>query len=144
MKFLTFLEAFDKPYKVHKGTDMNNFTQYEFTTDSDVFYLVALVRPDEAYVKYTSLSFETEYGDMQITNSGDAFRVFASVLDVIKKEKKRIVSHGAFKFAADASEPSRVKLYRIMAKKIQKLLGYKKLSVEKNSNHIEFMFWGTK
>ena len=139
-KFKNFHEAFNQPYMASRDTDMHNFTQYEFQTDDDRVFLVTFTRPEHADVPYTSLSFETEYGDMQMTNDGDAFRIFASVLDIIKQEKKRIKSHGYFKFAADVSEPSRVKLYKVMSKKIKSLLGYKKLTVDKNSNHIEFKF----
>ena len=144
MKFKTYVEAFDQPYKFKKDTDMSWFTQYQFTTDDDSLFLVSLTRPDTAqgdYLPYTSLSFETEHGEMHLTGTGDAFRIFATVLAIIKKEKKRIKSHGSFRFASDSDEASRMKLYRIMAKKLKKLLGYKKLETKKGSGQLVFYFF---
>ena len=139
-----FTEAFDNPYKFKKSIDFSHFTQYEFATDDDVVYLVTLTRPDTSqgdYMPYTSLSFETEHGIMHLTGEGDAFRIFATVLAIIKKEKKNIKSHGSFRFASDSFEGSRVRLYKIMAKKLKSLLGYKKLENKKSSGQVVFYFF---
>ena len=139
-----FTEAFDNPYKFKKSIDFSHFTQYEFATDDDVVYLVTLTRPDTSqgdYMPYTSLSFETDYGEMHITGDGDAFRVFATVLAIIKKEKSKLKSHGSFRFASDSDEHSRMKLYKVMAKKLNKLLKYKKLETKTGGGQMVFYFF---
>ncbi len=120
-----FNEAFDKPYK-WEVSDLNKYQDtYGFLTDNDIYYVVSIVKGEE----HNSLTFETEQGEMGLTNRGDAFRIFATVFDIIKQVKH--IKSRPLEFGASRSEPSRVKLYKRMAKLLKKELGFKKLTIYK-------------
>ncbi len=120
-----FNEAFDKPYK-WEVSDLNKYQDtYGFLTDNNIYYVVSIVKGEE----HNILTFETEQGDMALTGKGDAFRVFATVLDIIKQNKH--IKSRPLEFGASTREPSRVRLYIRMAKLLKKELGFKKLTIDK-------------
>ena len=120
-------EAFDNPYPIRN--DMKgSYSQWSFVTDDDVFYLVTIDAGEETIngmeFSYVQINFENEQGKMSITNTGDAFRVFASVFAILKKESRKIQASDYITFASASSEPSRAKLYDRFAR-ILKKQGYK-------------------
>jgi len=138
MKFKLFNESLDKPYKLElqsKGA----ISQYGFLTSDEVHYLVSFNSGEEIIhgkmYNHTLMSFEDEQGSMNITAAGNAFRVFATVLSAFKKESKRIKKSDYISFGADASEPSRIKLYR----RLVKMLKYKYQEEVKYKGNLYFL-----
>lgn len=75
--------------------------------------------------------FEDESGDTALSpkRKGAAIELFSALEEVMKNfitEKKPVLFH----FAADVTEPSRVKLYKLLAKKILKISSYKLITVD--------------
>ncbi len=78
-----------------------------------------------------------------ITNTGNAFRVFSTVLLILKECLKQIDSDGLkadmIEFASKTIEPSRIKLYIRFVDNINKYLpDWKLLSVKNGSNYLNF------
>jgi endonuclease IV len=130
MKFKEMLEAFDKPYKWKREKATHGAQTYTFTTNKIVYDVVIDRYTDEYGKRYSNLYFDTG-GSTDITGSGDAFRVFATILEIVKNAEPIIKDTSYLEFAADNTEISRVSLYKVMAKKLQKVLGYKYLKTYK-------------
>ncbi len=129
MKFKDFNESFDKPYK----WEVSSKRSFGFETDSGIYYIVTFTKREDHYL----LTFETEDGDMMVTGTGDAFKIFATVIDIVRS-KKKLLSKQPMEFEADSEEPSRVKLYKTMSKKFMKELGFKKLKVIVQRDDVTF------
>ncbi|MCD6434979.1 MAG: hypothetical protein J7L15_01105 [Clostridiales bacterium] len=129
MRFKKYNEAFDKPYKLKLNKDSDSNKEYQFVTDQDKKYYIKF-KYTEGELAAWDLSFSTSAGSELINKSGDAFRIFATVLDAMKKHKKEIIEQG-IKFGADLKEPSRIKLYDVMAKQIKKEFKFKNLTTKK-------------
>ena len=129
-----FTEAFDNPYKFKKAYDDEYDTDYHFEV-GDIKYSISLARYDNK----TTLSFSANGRD-EMTDADNPFRIFATVLEVIKKEKKRILKYGEFENSAYLKDKSRVTLYTVMNKKLKKLLGYDKLKIEKDAGYATYTF----
>lgn len=56
-------------------------------------------------------------GELNMTNTGDEFLVFGTVMAIIQEYMKRY-SPNAVTFSAEAKEPSRIKLYDRMVKRM--------------------------
>ncbi len=126
-------EAFDKPYK-WEVSDLNKYQDtYGFLSDNGKYYVVSIVKGED----HNLLTFETEQGEMAMTGKGDAFKVFATVLDIVKKNKH--IKSRPLEFEAAKSEPSRVRLYHRMAKQLQKVLGFDTLKIDKSGVDVTFI-----
>ena len=130
--FREIFESFDKPYKWKNGTSTKDYKDFEFTAESGEYFVIFVMR-GEGDNSYTAVSFENDDEKMDITDDGDAFRIFATVFDILLANKKEIVSHGYLKFSAPVNEPSRVKLYDRMTKVFAKKMGYTKTSKKTES-----------
>ena len=129
MKFKEYNEAFDKPYKLKLNRDSDSIKEYQFVTDQDKKYYIHFRYQEGEFGESWELSFSTQYGDAFINKSGNAFRVFATVLAAMKRHK-RDLDEGV-EFAADTKESSRVKLYDVMAKQIKKEFEFTNLNTKK-------------
>ena len=144
--FITLTEAFDKPYKFTKRELFKGYIVYRFfaddNSDIDVFFKENEISDDES-VWY--LTFERK-GEMSVTGDGDAMRIFATVIDIIKdftkKEKPLELAFSADKpaWAIDAGKGqkgSREKLYKKLVQRYAGRMGYK-YKVDSSSTATDF------
>ncbi len=140
--FNTLTEAFDKPYKFTKRELFKGYIVYRFFTDDksdvDVLFKENEISDDET-VWY--VTFERK-GEMSVTGEGDAMRIFATVIDIIKdftkKEKPQELAFSADKpaWAVDAGKGqkrSREKLYKKLVQRYAGRMGYKYSSTSSSS-----------
>ena len=131
-------ELFEKPYRWQLKKDDEKRVMYQAVTDTGDRLRIDFEKWSGGIV---NLSFSVD-GSVGITGQGDAFKIMATVLDVIKDfiknhEPKRI------KFTADKEEgeseewESREKLYSKMIERFAKKVGYK---VKFNKNKFGTVF----
>ena len=133
-------EAFDKPYKFRKQVLYKGYVVYRFIADDkseiDVLFKENEISEDESY---WTVSFERG-GRQDQTGEGDAMRIFATVIEVLKdftkKEKPQELAFSAEKPAWRAhlhhKDPkrskdmgSREKLYKKLVQRYAGRMGYK-------------------
>ena len=133
-------EAFDKPYKFRKQELYKGYFVYRFIADDkseiDVLFKENEISDDESS---WAVTFERG-GSMEVTGEGDAMRILATVIEVLKdfakKEKPHELVFSAEKPAWQISLPkdhpkkskemgSREKLYKRMVKRYAGKMGYK-------------------
>ena len=140
--FNTLTEAFDKPYKFTKRELFKGYIVYRFFTDDksdvDVLFKENEISDDET-VWYVTFERNLEMG---VTGEGDAMRIFATVIDIIKdftkKEKPQELAFSADKpaWAVDAGKGqkgSREKLYKKLVQRYAGRMGYKYSSTSSSS-----------
>ena len=115
----------DKPYPVELRTAKGGWIA-KFETDAGNQFKIWLDNSgyDDDEEQEWSAIFSDESAGMRgikVTNKGDQFRVFATVMSVIEKFLKKVDPH-ALTFVA--KEESRNKLYSTMIKKYASKLGY--------------------
>ena len=122
--FKEIFEVFDNPYK---WTGKNS----KFSFDADGQRVD--VEWDRDYTweplntHYVNLEFWVD-GQQDITGKGDAFRIFATVLDIIKQNKSEFEitnSTGFITFFASSESRGRVKMYKRLSKILKKEMNYK-------------------
>jgi len=113
-------EVLNNPYKweFEAENSSNDYFMYKFTTKLGVPYRVKLYSQDQ----YWELSFNIDFNYLRkldksvdtafkISGTGDQFRIFATIQDIIKdfitKKNPNVIQFDAF----DADEPSRRRLY---------------------------------
>ena len=125
IKFKQFIaEAFDKPYRYRMHKDQYGWTA-RFETDND--------EPVDVHIKDDEDSGDWDIdfyrnGSLDVTGEGDAMRIFATVMEVIKefiaKEKPERFQFSAVKADVEYNKGdktgSREKLYSRMIKKYVK------------------------
>ena len=124
-------EVLNKPYEWKLvRTSMRNI-EYRFTTDSGIEYIVGLGRLGENptltstdWDLYFSISdtslkkLDKDDSDMfKISGTGDQFRIFATVQDIVKDF---IIKHAPDLIAFSAAEPSRRRLYSTFTANFEK------------------------
>ena len=133
-------EAFNRPYSYKRVPLFKGHMVYRFIPDDktevDVIFKENEISDDESY---WAVSFERN-GRQDVTGEGDAMRVFATVIDIIKdftkKEKPQEMVFSAEKPAWRVSLPrdhpkrskemgSREKLYKRLVQRYAGRLGYK-------------------
>ena len=137
--FNELTEAFDKPYKFRKQVLYKGYIVYRFIADDkseiDVLFKENEISDDESTWDVT---FERG-GSTEVTGEGDAMRVFATVIDVLKdftkKEKPQELAFGAWKSSSQLNLPkghpktkelsSREKLYKKLVQRYSGRMGYK-------------------
>lgn len=132
------MELTEKPYPYQIIMTDPDYYRFEFTTDKNIVYTVTLtidigLHPNEfddnfnidpTKAKNMDIVFTASQGDdyvTDITGTGDAFRVFSTITDIIKKAVTRI-QPDMITMAASIDEPSRVRLYRSLASRLAKVL----------------------
>ena len=135
-------EAFDKPYRYTKKELYKGYIVYRFFTDDksdvDVLFQENEISDDESV---WHVLFERK-GELGVTGEGDAMRIFATVIDIIKdftkKEKPQELAFSADKpaWAIDAGKGqkgSREKLYKKLVQRYAGRMGYKYTSSASSS-----------
>ena len=134
--FFTLRESFNRPYKFTKRTLYKGYIVYRFVPDDktevDVMFKEDEISDDESV---WNVSFERNMRQ-DMTGEGDAMRIFATVINVIrdfsKSEKPQELSFSAVKpdwFEIELGDKpnvksSREKLYKRMIKRFAPSMGY--------------------
>ena len=133
-------EAFDKPYRFTKKKLYDGYVIYEFKTDDDSNVDVVFMENEISDDESSWVVDFSRKGSMAVTGEGDAMRIFATVIEVLKdfakKEKPQELVFSAEKPAWQISLPkdhpkkskemgSREKLYKRMVKRYAGKMGYK-------------------
>lgn len=118
-------EALDsQPYPYQITSDTTTKQTSEFTTDADNRYVVGIFRyndlPDDGSI-FVDFSLENvgQYVDMGITGTGDSRKVFATVIEIIKKY---VADNKPKHIYFTAGEPSRRRLYAALVKRVDRAL----------------------
>jgi hypothetical protein len=114
-------ELANKPYPYKADWDRDETTAY-FTTDAGIDYRVSIGVEDEDFLYRANIVFYGKEGSEKITNTGDAFRVLATVVQIVKTYLAKYKGIKEIEFAAELSEPSRVKLYNAFGKMLPKFI----------------------
>ncbi len=130
-------EAFDKPYEWWADLITKNHLEYAFETHKKEKYYVIFILNDGENPN-TTVSFTDEDGGYKMTDSGDAFRIFATVMEILYSQKEQLLSQGSIKFTAKNDEPSRIRLYDRMVKKYAKKIGYKNVTKSKSLDVLNY------
>lgn len=108
---MRLFELANKPYDLHVYDYGDHYTTYEFVTEKQQYYYININHyDDEMEVEFQA---ETENGNTQdITNTGNAYRVFATVIKAMKEVMAlpNLNVH-TIKFSSKKAHASRVKLY---------------------------------
>ena len=87
-------------------------------------------------------------GKYSVTGTGDAIRIFSTVKHILETELCEMITPKIHTvgFAADKSEPSRVRLYNRIIPVITKILGHQWINVDDNNddNSLYFYTWKRK
>lgn len=142
MKFKNFLkESLDDPYKWVKtsGKKVIFYTDDENGRENNGDQ-VEVDFAERHFNGIDSIEIWFRRGtNIKMTGQGDAFRILATIKDIIIKDKRFLKSQEIIFFASKEDEVSRTKLYRIFAKKIQALLGKKTLDIKNFKNQYLFI-----
>jgi hypothetical protein len=144
-QYITLTEGFDKPYKWEWNRGgLQSVKSASFVTDSGGGYRVKFTQRNVKYLQpfnnsnvwTTDFSLKNDWGSSWgISGTGDAFRVFATVIDIMKDFLKD-ENPDAVTFSA--SEKSRKELYRAMIKRLPRFTkGYELLRNVKVPNSRE-------
>jgi hypothetical protein len=132
------------PYKVEDSWG-NEFIA-KFKTEKGLIYRVR-VDQDFENPNNVGVSFEAiltkDYSEKTVTktNTGDAFRIFATVGNILKIYLQKNPKVNQFYFSGNAKEPSRLKLYDSISKMIPKILsGWKLVKLDRDFNSTYYHF----
>jgi hypothetical protein len=137
LSFGSFItEAFDNPYRYTGGAGgpRSGTIKYKFFTSEKDEIEVTFEKLEWSDEEYTWMIAFDRDGRDNVTGEGDAMRIFATVLailkDFTKKHKPPVIGFSAFKSAEDlvnkkgGKKGSREKLYLRMVKKFAPKVGY--------------------
>ena len=109
-----------KPYSYQQVEKSRWRSMYAFETDKGLTYDVTI---RHGVVTFCQVKFMPEHDaywrSMDITNTGDARRVFATVIDIVKKY---VSIHKPDSILFTADEPSRIRLYNAFIKRLDREL----------------------
>lgn len=120
LSYKLYLESLNTPYeyKYDRFHDM-----YNFTTDAGIEYEVQFNNDTKQVGNFLDrfkndyeVSFATEDGDMSKTNTGDQFKVFATVIK-ITQDFIRSTKVNRLLVSSEKEDQSRTKLYNKLIKK---------------------------
>jgi hypothetical protein len=129
-------EAFDKPYRYTGGSGGSKSAAvlYKFFTTEKDEIVVTFEKLEWSDEEYTWMVAFDRDGRDSVTGEGDAMRIFATVIAILKDFTKKynppVVGFSAFKSADELvkakgdKKGSREKLYLRMVKKFAPKLGY--------------------
>ena len=136
MKFKTYVEAFDKPYKWKKKFEDDDRMAFIANLD-DGRELEVQIRFDNGFADAGILFYVDK--KISLTGKGDAFRIFATVKEIIEKNINYLKGFDAVSFSAKSTEHSRVKLYKVFSKWLKKKLK-SDLSIEDDGSYTVYRF----
>jgi hypothetical protein len=139
-------ELANKPYPYKVEDSWGNEFIAKFKTEKGLIYLVR-VDQDFENPNNVGVSFEAiltkDYSEKTVTktNTGDAFRIFATVGNILKIYLQKNPKVNQFYFSGNAEEPSRLKLYDSISKMIPKILsGWKLVKLDRDFNATYYHF----
>lgn len=128
-------ELLDRTYNYQeqppRGTAGKRQITYSFDTDDGLDYEVQMF---EQGSHGWDINFWADGGAVGVIGTGDAFRVFSTVIAIIKEAVEKYNMDNLL-FSAD--EPSRVKLYKKLSGRVARELGWK-VSVAPLDDHAFF------
>jgi len=132
-------EIADLPYEYKQGSDNR---KYYFTTKAGNTYVVTINGNKELYIEF---AWKDSYGREvnTVSNTGDAFRVFATVAKIIRNKINQ-ANPDSIQFSSFKDEPSRIKLYsRLLDKLDNELPDYQKapISDKLGVTSVVFSLW---
>ena len=127
MNFQQLSESLDKPYPVKLDKHSKDYYRTTFKPD-DGSTIVVRMEGREHIDDYDELDWEIDFernGSQQMTGQGDAFRIYATVMklirDFVKKEKPKYITVAAAKEKTNNKDlQGRERLYKRL---LQKNLG---------------------
>jgi hypothetical protein len=140
---MKIFEVFDSPYSAELGR-----------ADSEGDYEVEVKLPDGSYLhilfeRFSASNYIVQFSknrSYDVTNEGDAYKIFSTVLKVVIEFIKRVhpaeITFGADKETGEPGTKTptgRVKLYDRMVKKYADTLGYKLKRDEDSSSVIYYL-----
>jgi len=124
-------EVADNPYPYRPNIKTPSKRIYRFETDDGLLYRVQVFNRQSAdnigeitndlEIHFDQTDKETGQPNSSITGTGDALRVFATVADILQKEVAQQNPTGLI-ITSKADDPSRVKLYRTLARRATKVM----------------------
>ena len=134
MKYIRHDEVFDRPYnfRVLTSPESDEWVAGFHTDDGR-----------EAFVSFDKIgipivvTFRVEGKEEEITDRGDAFRIFATVIDVWREYLDVHPEVEVFEFAVSDESPSRIRLYERMLKRLAS--PFFRISVRKHIAGVIFM-----
>lgn len=144
-------ELANQPYPFHfEDDDGYGMLEARFKTESGMPYKVVIIKDedengeDKISVEFSALVQNDDDGfkySQKVINTGNAFRVFATVAIILKKYLQANPDVSAFDFSADDKEPSRVKLYDTMAKSLPRFIpGFKFSHIDQGFSYKHYQF----
>lgn len=131
MEFKLFLESFDSAVNFKPSNKGGNYQEYEFSLDDRKFTV-------EFVDKYNKDDYELVFydqdGNLEKTNKGKSFTVFATVFNILKSFLK---SHKP-KIVRFSAKSDRESLYDNFSKKVAQELNME-LTFDKNKNEKEYV-----
>lgn len=96
-------------------------SQYIFTTEYNLPYIVTIFKypGDRIRIEFKSKKETSDFRGFGVTGTGDARKVFATVIDIVKKY---VGEHHPANITFTASEPSRIRLYDAFLKRLDREL----------------------
>lgn len=154
-------EVFDKPYSWTKVVSTVHRAEYSFTTADGLKYGVEFYQITDPHDKERNgrviLTFWAmrktkptpiggggqDYAEFGQTGTGDAIRVFATVMAIVKQyTRERWVK--AIEFSADDVERNRVRLYKKLIGRYAGDMGFRLVKVNDTGIGIEFLLKNTR
>jgi hypothetical protein len=144
MKFKQFLnvhahpeslvESFNKPYRFQGGRGGGNTVVYKFYNEDKDEIEVVFEKLEWSEDEYSWIVAFNRDGSDGVTGGGDAMRIFATVIEILKefakKHKPPVIGFSAFKSVDDLAnnkgdkKGSREKLYLRLIQKFAPKMGY--------------------
>lgn len=141
MRFKNYLnELFTDPYEFEKINGI-----YKFTDDSDKFEVwftkKNLEFSQDNILKGVEISF-SKNGSTEINISKNPYRIFATIFKIVNDYNVKKLNY--IEFSSEFNEKSRLKLYKTLAIKLMKELGWKTLEVDDQDDKIYYMIYKKK
>jgi hypothetical protein len=131
-------ESLGSPYPLNQGLNLDSVVSYTWKDENNLKGSIGFMRG--GYDEDWEITFNVG-GKFNITNKGDAFRIFATAKDAVKRFMTAPQGKGADRvyFSAKTSEPTRVKLYDKLAQMMVKN-GFKLHHTEMEGNQKYYYF----
>jgi hypothetical protein len=118
------LDSTPYPYEEISSTHHNYIasrSQYIFTTEDNLPYVAMIFKypGNRIRIEFKSTKQTRDFLGFEVTGTGDARKVFATVIDIVKKY---VDKHHPVEISFSAKEPSRVRLYDAFLKRLDREL----------------------
>ena len=141
--FRTYNEVFDRPYEWKKESNGSNVSRFEFF-DGETNFSVKLFyedatkdNPKTIEVQFSKQKANGEY-EFDISKSKNAFRIFATVSDILLKNLK---GYKDISFNSKLSDKSRIKLYDRLVPRLVKKLKWTGWDTDKNQGGVGYTLY---